>query len=145
MSVLSSSGRPSTASYRRPRPPASDLTRGPVLVSGVFGAVLGALVTLALVEPPSAPVGSLSIPSLTIDEATRRIDASMLDAEGYASRGQARAALAESEADPVETLIRAIEDFERALGVGGDDWGLRALVTSLQDAARYRLDRALLQ
>jgi len=144
MSELSS-GRPATASYRRPHPrprrePASDLTRGPALMSGCFGAVLGALVTLALVGEPSTPASP--IPPLSIEEATRRIDASMLDAAAYAARGQARAALAEGEVDPVESLICAIEDYERALGVGGEDWAARALVESLQDAARYRLDRA---
>jgi len=68
----------------------------------------------------------------------------MLDAEAYASRGSLNIALARlGEGDPVEHCIRAIEDYERAIGVGGEDWAGTEACRALQDAARARLNREL--
>jgi hypothetical protein len=134
------SDRPSTAAYRRPAaPPARPSPAMVRLAPFLCGALLGAVAVLALTIRPSAPP---SIPSLSIEESTRRIESSLLDADAYAARGRAHAAQAAVEADPTEPLIRAIEDYERALGVGGEEWAHRALVEALQDAARFRLGLA---
>lgn len=132
------SERPSTAAFRSPRPPRQP-HRGWNPAPYLVGALVGAVAALAFAGRPSAG----ALPELSIGESTRRIGTNMLDAEAYAARGRAYAAKAAAEADPTESLIRAIEDFERALGVGGEEWRHRELVETLQDAARFRLGLAV--